>query len=255
MNAYKKRQKQKKRNGVFRKWHRRLGFVASLFLFNLAITGVLLNHYEPIELHKSYVTSDWLLDLYGIQPPQQAQCFNNEQNKLCQIDDFIYINNLFWRQIESPVNGFVENSQGLLIATSKEIFWLTPQLDLIDKLSIQESLPHTTLQWWSLDDSLVARTKAGDFQLNLDEMQWQPLQISDPIIEPLQAASSPIEASLSQDYRGRQISHLRLIQDLHSGRLIGLTGQITNDLTALILLWLSISGFVTWKRRLKKHKD
>ena len=50
MSPYHIKQKDKKRKNLFRKWHRRIGFTAAIFLLNLAVTGILLNHSDDLEL-------------------------------------------------------------------------------------------------------------------------------------------------------------------------------------------------------------
>ena len=85
MTEYKKKQNDKRRKNLFRKWHRRIGFAAALFLINLAVTGILINHSDDLELHKTYVTSDWITKAYGIRSPNSARCI--EKLKLCQIGD------------------------------------------------------------------------------------------------------------------------------------------------------------------------
>ena len=93
MSPEQKKQRQKVRKKIFRKWHRRIGFTASLFLFNLAITGIMLNHYETLSLHKNYIESSWLLDWYNVKAPQNIDCAKVSNSTICQLDSQIYINN------------------------------------------------------------------------------------------------------------------------------------------------------------------
>ena len=89
MSPYLKKQNDKRRKNLFRKWHRRIGFTAAIFLLNLAITGIMLNHYDDLELHKKYIESDWIIGMYGIKAPDNIICNkkiindkNNIKNKI-----------------------------------------------------------------------------------------------------------------------------------------------------------------------------
>jgi len=49
-------------------WHRRIGLFALVLVVILAITGLMLNHTEKLGLAESYISREWLLNWYGIEP-------------------------------------------------------------------------------------------------------------------------------------------------------------------------------------------
>jgi len=252
MNAYQKRQKQKKRNGIFRKWHRRLGFVASLFLLNLAVTGILLNHYESFSLNKSFVSTGWILDLYGISSPQTARCYRAEPLTACQMDRFIYLNQQYWIESDSDLLNLVSTPDAMVAATATNLYFLNRQGQLIEDLAIKASLgKRITGIFWS-DETLIASTGTQQFRLDFDLLEWSPAESLSPNSTDYSEPNSTELVQLQTDYRQRQITHLKLVQDLHSGRILMLSGQVVNDIAAIILILLAISGFITWQRRLKK---
>lgn len=58
-------------NGYLRpiyRWHRALGVVSVVFVIVLSITGILLNHNAKLGLNTSIISSEWLLNLYDIDP-------------------------------------------------------------------------------------------------------------------------------------------------------------------------------------------
>ena len=45
--------------------HRKLGIVTALFIVILSVTGIMLNHNAQFGLNKQFITSQWILKLYG----------------------------------------------------------------------------------------------------------------------------------------------------------------------------------------------
>ncbi|WP_223671184.1 PepSY-associated TM helix domain-containing protein [Kangiella shandongensis] len=251
----KQQSSQKKRKGHFRKWHRRFGIAASVFLLNLAITGVLLNHYETLNLHKSYITSSWLLDWYGIKSPQSVNCYESKQARACRIGEQLYLNENYWQDSSASILLFQEWQQEQLLVTSSSIYWLTNDLQLIEALAFSDELGSMAVAANIISNELIVETEEGDtYRFNTDFFGWEKTEI---LLheKPQQTVdvSNDVQKDLRRHYRQRQITHLRFIQDLHSGTLFGLSGKIINDITALIILWLVISGFVTWYRRKNKR--
>ena len=128
-----KRKKKKQQKKIFRKWHRRIGFSASLFLFNLAITGILLNHYEGLELHKKYIQNNILLDWYGVKAPNDINCakisnLKNELSHVCQIDSSTYLikpdNQLKILTAENElIISLVQNEHQIFLLTDKNLYF------------------------------------------------------------------------------------------------------------------------------------
>lgn len=45
----------------------------------------------------------------------------------------------------------------------------------------------------------------------------------------------------------------RVLLDVHAGRLFGIGGTVLNDLAALALVYLLISGLITWRRGIQRR--
>ena len=50
-------------------WHRWVGLTSALFVIMFAVTGILLNHTREFGLHTINVSSQWMIDWYGIPEP------------------------------------------------------------------------------------------------------------------------------------------------------------------------------------------
>jgi|GEM_PF-1840017 len=277
MSPAQKQHKQKVRKKFFRKWHRRIGFAASIFLFNLAITGILLNHYEELELHKKHIQSNLLLDWYGVKAPNKINCAKikstdsgqakniKELFSVCHLGEKTYL----IRPDKSIDLLFSDHQQLIsLVKNTHEIFLLTDgklsiydlQFELIDSIELTESeffqnpsdkvkaaliveeqlLIKTTNNLYRLDES------SYEFEMYNNELSPLPFKLARQIF-PLK--SEPLIQLLKDKYRSKQITQLKFIQDLHSGQILMLPGKLLTDLTGLIIMLLAISGFITWHRR------
>ena len=275
-----KNRKTKKRKKIFRKWHRRIGFAASLFLFNLAVTGILLNHYETLELHKRYIQNSLLLDWYQVSSPSNIQCVGysadtDKSNQVCQVGSYTYqIKNekqpSFLFSDKGKLLGLIKKNTNVYLLTSEQLNIYTQKFELIDSLSLFETnifetsmsdpiLPDGSYQKIEgaliIDGALVIKTENKIVSLDEDTFELQDVTTQFPdLLVALTNQPSPLEnAALSQqlsaEYRAKQISVLKLVQDLHSGQILSVPGKLLTDLTGLIIMLLAISGFITWQRR------
>jgi len=267
-----KNQKQKQRKKIFRKWHRRIGFSASLFLFNLAITGILLNHYEALNLHKKFIHNGLLLDWYGVKAPKNINCEkigteDKGSNQVCQIDTLTYLiksrNEMAELVTEgSPVISLVKNTSEIYLLTAKSLTIYNHQFELIDRLILSDFEvfrdPADKIKAaLIIDQQLLIKTQNQLLFLDQMTFEFQTYQTNSPIAFRLAQQFSQLDPikepalfqSLQTQYRQKQITLLKFVQDLHSGQILMSSGKLLTDLTGLIIMLLAITGFITWQRR------
>jgi len=263
MNAYQRKQLQKKRKSLFRKWHRRIGLAACILVLHLSITGILLNHYEWFDLHHTHVKSQWLLDWYSIDAPENSQCVPFRQGKICQLgeqifaltDDITSKPQKLINQAE-PLVTAVEVEQMLGVITRDQFYLFTDQGEAVEQLNLFELTGTFTTNAALIEDKIYLKTTDTAFWLDLDNFQVSevltpisifPVRISSPSQEQL--------VVLQTLYRQSKITYLKLIQDLHSGSFFFSHGKILMDLTALALILLAVSGIIAWQRRVYREKS
>lgn len=271
MSPYQKKQRQKERKRVFRKWHRRIGFVTSIFFLNLAVTGILLNHYQWFSLHQSYLNSSWLLDWYGVEAPQQIKCGDANQYRVCQLDSqLLLVDTQSSIQSTQAVRQLGADSGEILalhfqqeelhLVTSKILYVYSQDFQLVDSLNVSEEYA-ASVEDTNLNEGRLYLLIDG-FWRYFDplNMTLQPAGLTEefsgddlPSIYSLTKQNA--HASMLAFYRNHQITHLKLVQDLHSGQFFGLQGKLFTDLTGVILLLLAMSGFITWQRRKNRSQD
>jgi len=266
MSPYQKKQQTKQRKNFFRQWHRRIGFTAALFLFNLAVTGILLNHYEDLNLHQKYITSDWIIKWYGVKAPENVFCVPSDINRtsICQLGEKIYYGDQLLVDETSPLVGMLKQDSLLYLSTSSAIYIYNSAMELVEISSSDSGLPPSIHQLLSLkseissaDQAIAAISNDQFFLLNQDDMTWTKSKLYNINNQVLNIIDKKSLVSLSGEqanklkglYLDRQITQLKLVQDLHSGSILFVPGKYLTDLIGLVIILLSITGFIAWQRR------
>ena len=273
MSPYHKKQKEKRRKNLFRKWHRRVGFAAAIFLVNLAVTGVLLNHSESLELHKRFVDSDWLVDWYGIKAPDKALCYDiNESSKqLCQIGEKRILENQIIVQNAPELIGISFFDKLYYVASREQISLYTEDWSLVETIEKSNGLPtpisrigtssptneiniesyKNSNSGQNAADRLVVTSGQQDYIFNPEEFTWVASQNSSVKMNVTTPSAKYSLSQLQSVYLDNQINYLKLVQDLHSGRIIDSIGKWVTDIVAIIIILLAMSGFFAWQKRTK----
>ncbi len=243
-----------------KKWHRRIGITIAIFLLNLSITGIILNHYEILSLHKKMITSSWLLDWYDVKYPQDIRCMNLNKNKLCDIDNSIYLINknlkvtALIHELGKLINIHQTPSE-IIVITSKGLVIFDADFILVDSINLFEEIFSyiTTSAYQNNKLFLQSENQYLEVDLNsmdIDEVDfndWPSVQLPQTNLYHLQ--NKYLKLSIGQAYRQKQISQLKFIQDLHSGQLFFKSGKFLTDLVAILTIFLVISSLITWQRR------
>ena len=122
-----------------------------------------------------------------------------------------------------------------------------PSIDAIYNLS---PIPNLTT-----DSSIGIVSDLNLFILDHEQLKWKKLDIwnfnefiqETPMRKILD--NENIIQQLKSSYLARQITQLKFIQDLHSGRILSLPGKLLTDLTGIVIIILIVSGFIAWQRR------
>ncbi|RLA55510.1 MAG: hypothetical protein DRQ98_04965 [Gammaproteobacteria bacterium] len=239
-------------------WHRYLGASAALCVLILAITGIALNHTEPLELDSHYVQSDWILDRYGIQAPLEPLSYRAGDRRITLTEDQLYLDRRKIGESYRQLTGAVLFNELLVIAVSDNLLLLTRHGELIERLQDTGGLPGG-IKRIGVDTAkglLVVEASDGQYQSDADFLHWQPrtdrgtdrdsATIAWAVPTPLEAT---LKSTLGDHFRGEVLPVERVLLDLHSGRFFGSAGPWIMDAAAVILLLLALSGSWTWFKR------
>jgi len=236
-------------------WHRYVGLLAAILTILLAATGLALNHYTALGLGKRHIQNEWLLNKLDITAPAMTSAYRSHGHQAVLLEPWLWLDNKQIAGEYSKITGLVSLNGMLILSTPGELQILTMQGELIDRLRSQDGLPHAIRRIGRTESGrLVIENPLGQFQADHDILNWSSLKDDvswsssfDPDITTLH--------QLQQRWRQQSLSWGRLILKLHSGRIMGDKGVLIMDGAAILLLFLSVSGFWIWLRAwLRKNK-
>jgi len=232
--------------------HIYVGLGISLLLIHLSITGIFLNHTDDLELNKTYISSKWILNLYGLNVPRPSKIFTIQQDNFSQFDTEVFLNNKPIFLFDSELIGVIKNRENFIIAAQDELFIVNQSGALIDK---QKILSFTIKSIGKYKEKIVIK----DEQLNKwvgksISAKWAPI-IKDNINWSKPGTMTPLnKKEIKQYFVGNGISLEQIILDFHSGAIFKKEGKIFFDLVSLLLIFLSVSGIWLWLIKRKKGK-
>lgn len=236
------------------RWHRWFGMLAALFALNLAVTGVLLNHTEALQLDSISLQAPRLLKWYGIEAARPDQAYPLRGHWLSQWSQQVFLDA---KRISIPSTGALKG--GLLLdhvivaLLPKHIALLTLSAELIDVLPLPDGYQASAISADSGGGALL-QTSQGILRLDATLSRFEQVPVAATEGQAWVSAK-PLPNRLAEQIQresGAQISLERFLLDLHSGRLFGKLGVWVMDLAALAIAGLAISGMFMWARRRQK---
>ncbi len=255
MSRHKKTPRFKKLRSMYI-WHRYVGISAALLVLVLAVTGLMLNHTEELALDSQHVQSDWLLDHYGISAPQNIRSYQVDGHWISQWGDRLFLDQVDLGTTSSPLLGMLFFNGMFVLALQSEVWLLTPDGELIEKLGGTESIPAGMSAIGLTDKGQVAVMAAhGVYTADQNLVIWQDTPDAITVWEDSTELPSQLKQQLLEKYRGHGLSLERVILDLHSGRLFGTYGIYVMDAAAVLMIFLGLSGSWIWAMRHVRSKQ
>jgi uncharacterized iron-regulated membrane protein len=219
-----------KRRKAIARWHRRFAIFISIWLVLLASSGLLINH-----------ANDWGLDSRPLAKPLQQWVYGIETEgaDLCEplTREGIACEQLFAR-LKLPV--------GVLLLGVRDLFLLDDSGQLVEKLSVRQFglaslqavfgegsriyLRDSSKTVLTTPDLLEGRVLDNAAVAQLDGMNWQ--------------TAEPAQESITWE---------RFMLDIHAARFLGPAAKYFNDLMAVFILILALSGL--WLFRAKGRNN
>lgn len=237
-------------------WHRYIGVSAALLVIILAITGLMLNHTDKLQLDSRYVSNNWLLNQYGIHAPTDIYAYQLQNHWLSQWGERLFLDQTEIGETQEKLLGGLFYKGMLIMAMESEVWLLTPEGELIEKLGSNEGPPAGMSAIGIGDDGQVAVMSArGIYTADRDLVIWQDAPETITVWVNSKDLPASLYQHLLQKYRGRGLSLERVILDLHSGRIFGQYGIYIMDAAAVLMLFLAISGSWIWGIRQIRNRQ
>lgn len=209
----------------------------------LVATGVPLQFSGALDLGGRYVTAGPILDWYGLQAPGDAVASAG----VVSLGDVLYLED--GRRVAS-LGGFrgAVAVDGLVAAAGADgVMLLDPATgDVVDRFRLEPAIDRIGLH----AGRAILDTDGGLMLADPGLINWQPAPVDATAVAWAEPRILPAEAA--QPYRHRfratMLSVERLLQDVHSGRVLGTAGVVLVDVASALLTFLAISGIVMWWR-------
>ncbi|MCB1686167.1 MAG: PepSY domain-containing protein [Pseudomonadales bacterium] len=224
--------------------HRPAGVAAGVVLLHLVLTGLPLQFTEALHLATRPVTNSWILDWYGLKAPETAL----RSGALVHLGERLYLGSRLLGD-SREFAGAVSTPQ-FEVALNGSSLWLIGTLAAGEVEQMAIGRQGTAIGLYR--GGVVVDTGSGllqfdDAMLNLEESTATADEIRWATLEPLQGAALD---QARTNYRRGLLSTERLLQDLHSGRAFGAPGVWVVNGGTLLMILLSISGYLIWWRSL-----
>lgn len=237
-------------------WHRYLGLIAALFVILISITGLMLNHTEDMQLDQSYVESQWLLDWYGVEAPQDISGYRAGEHWISQWESRLLTQHHDLGDQGSPLLGAVSYQGMLIVALEGTLLLLTPDGEIIEVLRGHQGVP---AGMWAIgltsDKRVAVKAAHGSYVADADLLKWQHEEVEAVRWSAPTPLPEPVYQQMLQLYRGKGLDLERVILDLHSGRILNRSGVYFFDFIAVVMLFLALSGSWLWTVRLLKSRQ
>jgi hypothetical protein len=228
-----------------RKVHRWIGILASVWLLLLATTGFLLQHKDDWNLDEKYTNSSLFLSFYDIG--EQFISFEHEQQSLAQLDHQIYLNKQAVYKAEQAIVGAIYQQPNWIIATATQILWLDKQGHIIQTMDEMDGIPMPIKKLGNTNERIFIQN--SNQTISLDTFEPTKNTINWSQVSNSQILKDQLITQSSQNY----LSYQQLIFDLHAGIT---SPSLLNDIAALALIFLSISGImIFFKKSFKSQKN
>lgn len=242
---------------ALRHWHRRLGLVAAAFLVWLAVTGVAINESALLGLDTARVDWPWLMQVYGLQAQPVERGYAAGEHWLAAIGEDSALDGRVLRPALRLPLGLAlggDAAQPLLFAAgANEIALLAAEGMRVETLDAT-TLPSSPIRRIgnAADGSVVIETNR--LYATRDGATWTSRDRADSI-RWSEAQPLPPAARAAAEHAARpSLPVLRVLGDLHSGRLFGPLGPRVIDLAALFASLLAGSGVWMVLRARRRHQ-
>ena len=231
-------------------WHRTVGFIATIFILVLVVSGLVLNHAGDLKLDRIYIGNEMILDWYGIAPQRLPVSYQAGSHRVTQIDNRLYLDVDEIQGNPEVLRGVVSSGQFMALAFSSSIYLITGQGDLIEKITREQGLP-ADLHAIGLgrDGEILIQSGHTVLCSDMDLQTWRQCRNGGVYWSASDRLPGDLEKTLIRKYRGKGLSLEKLLVDLHSGRIFGGVGVYLIDVSAIIFIILAMSGWWLWLKR------
>ncbi len=232
---------------ALRKIHRWVGLLSALWLLQLAVTGLLLQHADDFKLTQTHVSSPTVLKWFGYGTRQQV--WDLDQQVIYQVDEVVGFSTLQVK-IAAPLTAAALWQDQWMVATADTLYGFNQQGETVLQLDDFDGLPTPVSALDADKENLYIQAgerwyrllPSGEFQATTQTIN-QPIQArSMTTAEQQQFLAVALQDKLSYD---------KVLHGIHAG----IQGsKWLNSLSALALMFLCFSGIYLFFKHPKSKR-
>ncbi len=231
--------------GIFlHRVHRWMGVAVSLFVVFLVLTGWALNHTAELGLARISVQVPWITAWYGLRGAVPATGYTARGHWLISDENGTLLDGKKPSFELRNAIGMIATDDLIAIAGRTELALVDNTGRLIDRIASNQ-LPINPIEKIGLSEQHIVLQSTSAFA-STDGVNWQPFQ-GDAVWSVSQALPPDQQAHAKQ--LAPSLPFERIMQDLHSGRILGHYGPYLMDAVGLLFLLLAGSGLWMFFRR------
>lgn len=234
--------------------HRWLGFFVALFVIQVSVTGVLLNHTEDFGLDDNYVENQFVLDWYDLEP-NLNNAYALENVWIIASDGIVFANTgAHTKRLRTgTLKAAVNCAEFYCVQIDNSVSIYTKTFAVVDQLKVPAGTTIGSHSEHLLAAEQRVTNKDEPFRqyVSNDLLNWQ--KVSTPIelinnTSQLGRLPKNVRKAIRKAVTEQTLPWERVIQDMHSGRILGTVGVWLVDIFALFLIVLAITGLWMWAR-------
>jgi len=231
-----------------RLFHKYIGFIFSLFILKLTITGIMLLYPQFFSLNDSYVSSKYILKKYNMLNIDDAKVYGSKDNEVVLLGESLYFKKVFIDNFENTIKNavFLPTEDTLIIIQDNKIKFFNlkvadDQLEIIDinEKEIEEKIIKVGRDQ---KENIIIQTGKNNYYL-----KNQGLVLTEKNIIFNSLHKNLAGKFLVKDYlvihQGKGVPLHRIITELHNGKIMGSFLSYLLLLTSISLLFLIFSSF------------
>jgi len=237
---------------TLRKYHKWPALVFTLFFLLFAISGILMNHRQTIahiDINCKYLPKNYQLKNWNLASVKGARTINPDSIILYG-GVGIWLTKSNFENWKPLMDGIPQGSDyrkifdlevtpnGIVAATRFGLYWLGKGENHWVKLHLPQNDEFCT-SIEVVESSIYITTRNSIYYTPTQTLQFTPIDLK-----------APLGAK-------KEISTFRLFWNIHSGEILGIPGRLIADLVALLMIFLSITGFIYFlsPKIIKRYHD
>lgn len=230
------------------KFHRYTGLSVAVLIVMLAVTGIILNHTDSLNLDSHYVKSETILDWYGIKSPDITSAFASRNHWIIQTGEQIYLGSQPVLKNSKTLVGVGSTDFFVLLGFTNGLILLSNEGEVIER--IEKPLTKIAVD---LQSTIFINSQGRVLSSNDALLSWQETDEKRPEWSSQTNPPVVLMQQINNLSRNNILPYERVFLDIHSGRFFGAFGVLMVDIAGGLFILLAVSGCWIWLRHTLRH--